>query len=48
MKSHKCQKKIFSRRSYLCSQCQSYDDRQTRPIQRDEKNWKEGERMKEK
>jgi hypothetical protein len=24
-----------------------YDDRQTRLIQRDEKNWKEGEKMKE-
>jgi hypothetical protein len=52
MKSHKCQKKTFSHR---CLKAATYvtnvilnDDRQTRPIQRDEKNWKEGERMKEK
>jgi hypothetical protein len=33
---------------FMFPKCHSYDDRQTRPIQRDEKIWKEGERMKEK
>jgi hypothetical protein len=53
MKSHKCQKKkTFSHRclkaaTYVPNVILMMTDRQTRPIQRDEKIWKEGERMKE-